>query len=112
MPDEFDNEETLTLSQAERRAVLKDLIPKEKNSIPPGYGPWATVRLRKVRAGSGTGTAITPAVVASFFQRRHPTATHHGDEYLHQQNGTCRHCQTGGSATWEHLLWDNDLIES
>lgn len=87
--------------------MLKGLIP-EQSPIPPGYCRWATVRLRRVC----TGTAITPAVIAFFFQIRHPTATHHRDEYRNQQDGTCRHCQTGGGATCEHLRSNCERLQA
>lgn len=109
MPDQFDYEDALTLARAERKAVLKRLIPEEENPIPPGYGRCATVRIRRVN----TGTASTPAVIACFLEGRHPTGTHHGEDRVQQdQSEQDGMYQTGKISTCEQLLWDCKQLQA
>lgn len=46
--DSPDHEEAQLLARAERRLFLHGMLPEGSDPIPRGYGPWASVRLRRL----------------------------------------------------------------
>lgn len=93
MEQDMDYDEMACIARAERRRILAHLRPEPQHPIPKNFGRQDSVWLLRLV----TGTAVTPAVLASWGLLRPSENSPHP--------GICPRCHQH-YATSQHLIWD------